>query len=389
MHAAHVRPGHLPVQARWFALLLVWAITTVLLPLRSQPASAATLPITIAVPQFDTTNTGAWQLNQQAVFTNNQLHLTPASTDQVGTAFYKQRVSLANERSFSAYFVMAFPNPGGKAPGGADGLVFTLQTQSNTAGSPGGGLGYEGITPSVGIEFDTWKNQGDPDDNHVGLNVGGSVNSVQTASPPSSLGSNTTHVWVDYNGATDRLEVRMHRSEDRDAATLVLATTRDLTADVGQDVFIGFTAATGDAFENHDILALYFANDYLPIDTRRNIYQHAPSALTVSTDRPAIENDGTERATITATVYGSDQQRMVGQTVTFRTDFGTLSAATATTDANGEARVTLSGRNIGTANIRATAVGGVYDETAVAIYGVVYFPILTYYGYPHIIYGAP
>ena len=181
---------------------------------------------------------------------------------------------------------------------------------------------------------------------------------------------------------TDRLEVRMHRSDDRDASRLVLAETRDLTLDMGQDVFIGFTATTGDAFENHDILALYFANAYLPIDTRRHRYQHAPSDLTVRTDRPAIENDGIERATITATVFGPDDHPMIDETVTFYTDFGTLSATTATTDANGEAHVTLSGRNIGKASIRATAVGGVYDETAGTIYGLIYFPILTNYGYP-------
>lgn len=37
---------------------------------------------------------------------------------------------------------------------GADGLVFVVQTNSNKVGG-GGGIGYQGIPNSVGVELDT------------------------------------------------------------------------------------------------------------------------------------------------------------------------------------------------------------------------------------------
>ena len=48
--------------------------------------------------------------------------------------------------------------------GGADGIAFIMQPVSNSEGSSGGGLGYMGISPSIGVEFDTWDNPeyGDP-----------------------------------------------------------------------------------------------------------------------------------------------------------------------------------------------------------------------------------
>ena len=53
--------------------------------------------------------------------------------------------------------------------GGADGIAFVLQPISTSLGSSGGGLGYEGISPSFSVEFDTWQNSqySDPSYNHI------------------------------------------------------------------------------------------------------------------------------------------------------------------------------------------------------------------------------
>ena len=46
---------------------------------------------------------------------------------------------------------------------GEDELVFVLKDKSNSSvGNYGGGMGYEGISPSFGIEFDTYYNSFDP-----------------------------------------------------------------------------------------------------------------------------------------------------------------------------------------------------------------------------------
>ena len=41
--------------------------------------------------------------------------------------------------------------------GGADGIAFVLQPVSTSLGSSGGGIGYQSISPSFSVEFDTYK----------------------------------------------------------------------------------------------------------------------------------------------------------------------------------------------------------------------------------------
>ncbi|HEX6292617.1 MAG TPA: L-type lectin-domain containing protein [Herpetosiphonaceae bacterium] len=165
---------------RWVSLTLLWAVLTTLLPLNSAPVHAATYTITAAMPKFTADNIGKWQLNHHALHSGDALRLTPLTENRpvpsrAGSAFLRDRVTLAEDRSFNAYFEMQISDPGTPyGQSGADGLVFTLQPISNTAVSFGG-MAYEGLNPSVGIEFDTWHNSEwyvlDPDDNHVGLNI--------------------------------------------------------------------------------------------------------------------------------------------------------------------------------------------------------------------------
>jgi hypothetical protein len=120
------------------------------------------------------------------------LRLTPAARGQGGSAFLTKRVSLVGGRSFSSYFSFQMSHQGGDyGINGADGLVFVVQTKANNVGSTGGGIGYQGISPSLGVEFDTWLNDEsyaqDPNGNHIGINLNGSAHSVATSSPSQSL----------------------------------------------------------------------------------------------------------------------------------------------------------------------------------------------------------
>lgn len=189
--------------------------------------------------------------------------------NQAGSAFLTNSFSLAADASFSAYFEFQISNARNS---GADGLVFAVQTQSNTAGGIGGGIGYQGITPSVGIEFDTWDNTIDSiadgnSANHIGINLNGSVNSVQRASlgAPNLDSGVIFHAWVDYNGATDDLEVRFAQTDTRPALAL-LSHSVDLETLLGTtDAYIGFTSGTGFAAADHDIRRLVFTGSFDPI----------------------------------------------------------------------------------------------------------------------------
>jgi len=374
-------PKYLFGQRRLLSARLVSIISTLVLlvAIGASNASAANLTITAAFPSFTNSNIGIWKLNGASQLVGSAIRLTPAVAQQNGSAFFKNRISLANKRSFSSYFVLQFSQ--GSVPP-ADGIVFTIQTQANDVTSSGGGLGYKGIMPSVGIEFDTWKNTedgiADPDANHIGLDINGDVHSVQTAPAPGTLANNTWHVWVDYNGATNNLQVRMNTANNRTAAQLVMTATRNLANDIGADAFVGFTGGTGGAYENHDVQSFFFHNDYQPIDTSTNTYTSAAASVALSAVPATIKNNGVQSSMVTAVVRDSNGALMAGQTVTFTTSSGKLNSATAITNANGSASVLLTGRVAGPAVVRGTTQGGAFGTATVQIIPAeqMYFPVI-------------
>lgn len=203
---------------------------------------------------------------------------------QGGSAFLKNSISLAADASFSSFFSFRIDNPMGISDSdgqGADGIVFAVQTVANNVGGIGGGIGYQNIAKSVGIEFDTWDNGGwdENDGNHVGIDLNGSIDSVVQTHVGSRMNNgNIWYAWVDYNGATDLLEVRLSENSNR-PNTSALSLTRDLTGDLqGTNAFVGFTSGTGAAGGNHDILSWQFVNTFQPIG-HNNVPEPASLAL--------------------------------------------------------------------------------------------------------------
>jgi hypothetical protein len=194
------------------------------------------------------------------------------------------------------------------------------------------------------------------------------MSSIATADPPGSLEAGVWHVWVDYDGPVDRLELRMSSAGARPAAT-VLTKTLDLEAVIAPEVYVGFTAATGGSFARHEILSFYFHNDAIPggIDLDREDYVQAPAQVTLSASPNTIPADGTTSSTIEATARDVGGRPMPGQTITFTTDLGTVDPLSAVTDGRGVATTSLSASTTGTATVRGTATGGAYGQVQVAL----------------------
>lgn len=191
---------------------------------------------------------------------------------QSGSAFLTNPINLANQASFSTFFTFRISNPLGISDNdgqGADGIVFVVQTVSNTAGGAGGGIGYTGIADSLGVEFDTWNNGSglnDPNGNHVGINLDGSFNGATQMIGTRMNNGADWFAWIDYNGATNLIEVRLSETNARPGAA-TLSRAADLAAILGQTTaFIGFTSGTGSAGGFHDIVNWQFRDDYEPID---------------------------------------------------------------------------------------------------------------------------
>jgi subtilase family serine protease len=207
------------------------------------------------------------------------INLTTAAA-QTGSTFTELPVSLGLGGSFSSFFQFQISNSQGLSEEdgtGGDGLVFVLQStgDANILGEGGGMLGYQGIGNSLGIEFDTWNN-GSIDDyngNHVGINFNGSVDSNRTI--PISTPFNNGEVWsawVDYDGVDDVLQVRLSPNSDQRPYSPLFSQSIDLGLILNLDqVRVGFTAATGGASGQHDILNWNFDTTSIPVLPRPNL----------------------------------------------------------------------------------------------------------------------
>jgi hypothetical protein len=200
------------------------------------------------------------------------LRLTPASSGQAGSAFSTTQISLASQASFSTEFTFRFTQPGGYyGIQAADGIMFVAETQGNNVGTGGGGIGYQGIPNSLGVEFDTFYNGGsDSDGNHVAVNFNGALtDTALTPISPNFYNGDLWYAWVDYNGSANDLQVRVSDANPtRPAAALIDLAGVNLSGILGQNsAFVGFTAGTGSGWENQDIVGWQFNDTYQPVQS--------------------------------------------------------------------------------------------------------------------------
>jgi len=228
----------------------------------------------IDVAYSDFSDVSGLQLNDRAAtignaVTDDQGRKVLRLTDnygQKGSAFLTTAVSLGDDMSFTSFFQFrmtagdGFYESGEFPVKGADGIVFVVNPTNNTTGGAGDGIGYKGFWFGAGVEFDTFNNGNplDVDGNHVGVDLGGSVDSV-VATPVTEALMNNGQVWsawIDYDGVTDVLAVRLAQGASvlrPDAPFLTHTVDLDAVAQ-GDDVYFGFTAATGSLRNHHDIL---------------------------------------------------------------------------------------------------------------------------------------
>ena len=191
----------------------------------------------------------------------NALRLVQAVPSQAGTAFTSTRLDIT---SFATSFTFQMTNGGGSdgTQVGADGLTFTIQSAGATqVGGGGGGIGYLGILSSVGVEFDTWNNGAptDADSNHLGIDVNGVLGASADTVPVAQQFDNGSvwTAWINYNGIT--LDVYVSPTGVQPASPTLSRTINIPAAVGGSTAYVGFTAATGAAFENTEILSWSYA----------------------------------------------------------------------------------------------------------------------------------
>jgi len=221
--------------------------------------------LAIAVKDFVDGRGQSFSMHGDAALEGGRIRLTRAVGVLSGSAIYAEPVELPRDKSFSAYFTFIMTPHGDADRPFADGITFIMHNDSKHVGEYGVGIGYRGISPSVVVEFDTFFNgaEGDPNNNHIGINLNGDTKSVATVAAPLPLANGSTrHAWIEYDGSAKRIDVRISDSAKR-PTEVTLSHSIDLGAVLQDTANVGFTAGTGTYDQEHHIESFYFAGRYL------------------------------------------------------------------------------------------------------------------------------
>lgn len=203
---------------------------------------------------------------------NDCYQLTRDVGFQTGVVWYRDKLNL--NQPFDIEFTMNF---GTNDATGADGIAFIIQTVGNQAvGNSGGGLGFYGFSPSLGIEFDTWDNSrevgvsGDLASDHIAVLQNGHVfhltsdnlaGPVQASITNENIEDGRDHtVRISWQPQTQTLRVYFD-------CNLRITLQKDIVKDIfknNADVWWGFSASTGGGVNNQTVCLkndIYFKNE--------------------------------------------------------------------------------------------------------------------------------
>ena len=178
------------------------------------------------------------------------LELTDGGNFEARAAYYSTPV---NVQAFTTDFTFQITPPGANS---TDGLTFTIQNQGLTAhGGMGGSLGYQGVTPSVAVKFDTFNNSGEGV-NSTGFYTDGAAPTVPaidlTPSGVNLHSGDVMHAHLTYDGTTLTLTL----TDTVTNATFTASQTINIPSTVGASTaFVGFTAGTGGTVSTQEILS--------------------------------------------------------------------------------------------------------------------------------------
>jgi hypothetical protein len=227
----------------------------------------------LSYPEFTSTADFLLRGSTHLFAPSKRLRLTPRATYVSGAVWHATRQHVAN--GFTTTFQFQISEPEGYADpwgGGGDGMAFVIQDQSPLAQGPyGGAMGYGDYTPgsggirrSLAVEIDMFCNTEyrDPDNHHISIQTRGTLGN--SPDDQYSLGA-ALGVEVLEDGGVHTLTIVYQpgilkvylddASSPMVVAQLDLGPLLDLT---DGRAWVGFTAATGAAVENHDVLSWSF-----------------------------------------------------------------------------------------------------------------------------------
>ncbi len=175
--------------------------------------------------------------------------LTPAEKSKSGSVWQQTKINLNDPFDFKFNVYL-----GCLDATGADGIVFMLQPLSTNLGTYGGGLGFQGVAPSIGIALDTWQNfeDNDPAYDHISIQANGVIKHGNDLAGPIPASASSDNI-EDCNWHTLRItwDPSSHTINSYFDGIFRLSSKIDMVADIFKNdpmVYWGFSAATGGSF---------------------------------------------------------------------------------------------------------------------------------------------
>lgn len=192
----------------------------------------------------------------------NAILITESYNSEYGGAFYKfkQDISVGFELEFDFSITRTNGILDCNNYSGGDGMALVLIAGSAITVSGGGGLGYSGTPNSLAFEIDTWCNGtlNDPNGNHISLHTGKSgyngadeSYSIGIAENLPNMSDGYVHtLQITYRDKTLKVYLDSKVILSSNAGKFDMANILTMT---DNQVYVGFTASTGSAYERHNL----------------------------------------------------------------------------------------------------------------------------------------
>lgn len=193
---------------------------------------------------------GLIELSENASkLTDNCFQLTEDRLWAGGSIYYPNKIDLNSHFNMELDVFL-----GCKDAKGADGIVFIFSPKM-AMGLEGGGMGFQGVSPSIGIELDTWQNtdQADPAADHVAILENGVVHHNRSLTKPKTVKNledcETHRLEIIWNAFDKNLDIYLDGS-------YVTGIQKDIVLEVfngESEVFWGVTSSTGGYSNQHKV----------------------------------------------------------------------------------------------------------------------------------------
>ncbi|CAL4992091.1 unnamed protein product [Urochloa decumbens] len=146
-----------------------------------------------------------------------------------------------------------------------DGMAFFLSGYPSAMGVGGGYLGLysDDNAPFIAVEFDTYQNEWDPDNRHIGIDINFVTSSNTTTLPNNLTLKGTMAATITFDSITRMLVASLLFHDHPSIEPVVVShKLRDPKSLLPRDVAVGFSGSTGIHVEHHHILTWSFNSTF-------------------------------------------------------------------------------------------------------------------------------